>query len=262
MNAGWIYALTNRSLPPDWLKIGRTESTPSDRASQLSSATGVAAPFDVAYCEPVPDCVRAETLIHQRLAERRVSTNREFFSIGLSEAQGVIHEICELVRDESPLCQQCPARSRLIAAQSTIEKQDEDIGRLRAAARRQEQKSKRIQERYRKFRRRVRHLVFAAFLRRVRNVIGHFCNLISYIRSGIAGLGSKAIPNAEDRRLIIWSVLAPVGLGGWIALLILRWDIAIGVVFTFVLIAALAVIWNAPRELRDRQDGSVEGGSS
>jgi hypothetical protein len=100
MNPGWIYILTNRSLQSNYLKIGRTVNDPSERASEISSVTGVAVPFSVAHSEAAPDCVRAEWLIHQKLASYRVNANREFFQVDFNIAQRAVSEMCEIVRNE------------------------------------------------------------------------------------------------------------------------------------------------------------------
>ena len=79
------------------VKIGKTTKEPEDRAKELSSATGVATPFIVAYKRMFNDCSRAESLIHSILEERghRINKSREFFSISISDAINVLLEIKE-----------------------------------------------------------------------------------------------------------------------------------------------------------------------
>jgi hypothetical protein len=85
MNPGTLYILINASMP-NLVKIGKTTKSAVERARELSSATGVATPFHVAYELPVSDCDVAERLLHERLASRRISSDREFFAIDVREA--------------------------------------------------------------------------------------------------------------------------------------------------------------------------------
>ena len=88
----WIYVLSNESIP-DVVKIGYTKQTPEERAYQISSATGVATPFKVEYTFKCHEGEFLEAEIHRHLDSCRVSTNREFFNIGIKEAKEVIEEI-------------------------------------------------------------------------------------------------------------------------------------------------------------------------
>jgi len=71
---------------PNLVKIGKTTKSTVERAKELSSATGVATPFHVAFELPVSDCDMAERLLHERLASHRISSDREFFAIDVREA--------------------------------------------------------------------------------------------------------------------------------------------------------------------------------
>jgi TPR repeat protein len=77
---GWIYVLVNSAMP-GLAKVGRTIRPPSERAAELSSVTGVPAPFVLAFEEPFADCHAAERAIHAELDRRglRAWQNREFF---------------------------------------------------------------------------------------------------------------------------------------------------------------------------------------
>ena len=44
--AGWVYVLSNEFMPGIY-KIGMTTTSPATRAKELSSATGVPAPFKI-----------------------------------------------------------------------------------------------------------------------------------------------------------------------------------------------------------------------
>jgi predicted negative regulator of RcsB-dependent stress response len=92
-NPGWVYVLVNQSLN-DCVKIGKTTTEPTIRASEISSATGVPTPFIVAYEAYFNDCDSAESYVHTLLESRgvRLSPTREFFSISSTVA---INAICE-----------------------------------------------------------------------------------------------------------------------------------------------------------------------
>jgi len=82
---GFVYALINPSLI-GVVKVGKTTKDPSERAKELSSATGVPTPFSVAYQIYVTNCSHAEAYIHTYLEESgyRVADNREFFNAPLN----------------------------------------------------------------------------------------------------------------------------------------------------------------------------------
>jgi hypothetical protein len=82
---GTLYILVNASMP-NLVKIGKTTKSAVERAKELSSGTGVATPFHVAYELAVSDCDVAERLLHERLASHRISSDREFFAIDVREA--------------------------------------------------------------------------------------------------------------------------------------------------------------------------------
>lgn len=85
----WVYVLTNPTMP-GYVKIGFTDKTPEERATQLSRATGVVLPFQVAWAF---HCYNAELLekeIHRYLDGQRITGNREFFDLSVEEAKGVV----------------------------------------------------------------------------------------------------------------------------------------------------------------------------
>lgn len=92
---GYIYVLINPSLQ-GMVKIGKTTRNPEDRAKELSNATGVPTPFIVGYSVIVSDCDAAEKFVHELLSLQgaRLTKNREFFEITLSDAVKVLTE-CE-----------------------------------------------------------------------------------------------------------------------------------------------------------------------
>jgi hypothetical protein len=91
MEQGWVYVLVNSSVP-GFVKVGRTTRPAVERAAELSTATGVATPFLVAFDQAFPDCAAAERAIHAELDRRglRLAPNREFFRGPVSDIIRVI----------------------------------------------------------------------------------------------------------------------------------------------------------------------------
>ncbi len=81
MSAGFVYLLGNRAMPC-FYKIGCTTGPPSQRALQLSSATGVPHHFDLMLYTEVPNCEAAEQRLHDELTDFRPNMRREFFVFG------------------------------------------------------------------------------------------------------------------------------------------------------------------------------------
>ncbi len=101
--AGYIYALINPSLE-GLVKVGMTTRDPTDRARELSSATGVPTPFVLAYDIYVADCSSAEAYLHTLLQRRgyRVSDNREFFNGALKDVIKAMLQVEEASRGTPP----------------------------------------------------------------------------------------------------------------------------------------------------------------
>jgi hypothetical protein len=68
--AGQIYILSTRELP-DYLKIGYTNRSVTDRVREINSATGVMIPFGVRAVWRVSDAPGMENRIHEALSEYR-----------------------------------------------------------------------------------------------------------------------------------------------------------------------------------------------
>jgi hypothetical protein len=81
----WVYVLSN-PVQPGVYKIGYTKLTPDERAKQISNATGVALPYEVAWAFACFNAEQLEGAVHHALAEYRVNTQREFFQIDLDKA--------------------------------------------------------------------------------------------------------------------------------------------------------------------------------
>jgi hypothetical protein len=96
MPNGYVYVLMNPALKGQ-VKIGLTTNSPEERAAELST-TGVPHQFVVVYAELVRDCEKVERLIHEKLADVRVSPNREFFKMTTREAVQTLVGIAESYR--------------------------------------------------------------------------------------------------------------------------------------------------------------------
>jgi len=95
---GFLYVLINPTIE-GLVKIGKTARDPQSRAKELSAATGVPAPFVVAYDEYFNDCDKAEQFVHTRLEIKgyRVSNNKEFFKAPLKDVINAILEAQQLI---------------------------------------------------------------------------------------------------------------------------------------------------------------------
>ena len=83
----WVYVLSNPSLPKEYLKIGYTKLKPEERATQISSATGVPTPYKVEWAYKCFNGEIIERMTHQKLKAFRVNNRKEFFHISLEEAK-------------------------------------------------------------------------------------------------------------------------------------------------------------------------------
>ena len=83
----WVYVLSNTSLPKEYLKIGYTKLKPEERATQISSATGVPTPYKVEWAYKCFNGEMVERMTHEKLKAFRVNNRKEFFHISLEEAK-------------------------------------------------------------------------------------------------------------------------------------------------------------------------------
>lgn len=77
MRKGYVYVLSNPSMPGLY-KIGLTTRTVEERMKELGSQAGVPTPFVEVVSFLVPNCHKAEALLHAELNEHRIE-NKEFF---------------------------------------------------------------------------------------------------------------------------------------------------------------------------------------
>lgn len=93
---GYIYVLINPSMQ-GLVKIGKSARDPSERAKELSGATGVPTPFVLVFHRFFQNCSKAEERVHALLEQRnyRVSDNREFFAASVNAVIDAILEVSE-----------------------------------------------------------------------------------------------------------------------------------------------------------------------
>lgn len=90
---GYVYVLTHPRLP-GLVKIGHTEQgTPTSRAAEISSATGVPGAFVVAYSCECQDAPLVERAVHGLLSDARHDPKKEFFEISLCRAKACIETV-------------------------------------------------------------------------------------------------------------------------------------------------------------------------
>jgi hypothetical protein len=79
---GFLYALSNPSIP-NLLKIGFTTQSPTHRAAQLSSTSGIPTPFEIKKYFRIKDPYIIEQMIHSDLQDYRIA--KEFFAISVEQ---------------------------------------------------------------------------------------------------------------------------------------------------------------------------------
>jgi len=86
---------------PGLVKIGKTAKDPQERVKELSSATGVAAPFFLIYQRIFNNCHEAEKKLHKFLEEKgfRINTSREFFEMTTTDAINIVQTISDEKED-------------------------------------------------------------------------------------------------------------------------------------------------------------------
>jgi hypothetical protein len=90
--AGYVYVLTNPSMP-GLVKIGRTVREPSVRVRELTQSTNMPTPFRLRFHIRAADAVAVEASVHALLKDRRVRRNREFFRVGIEEAEQAVRSV-------------------------------------------------------------------------------------------------------------------------------------------------------------------------
>ena len=99
MSTGWVYVLSNPSIP-NKVKVGWTKNRPESRAKELQS-TGVPTPFKVETAMLfAKKAEQIEHKTHDILSRNRVSSNREWFDCDASIAAGSILKAAEFFHEE------------------------------------------------------------------------------------------------------------------------------------------------------------------
>jgi hypothetical protein len=91
---GWIYILSNPSMPQNLIKIGMTARNPEVRVKELSAKTAVPQSFQIIFQKEVAECDRVEKLIHSKLDKYRYQPNKEFFKIPPEKLLPILEEFC------------------------------------------------------------------------------------------------------------------------------------------------------------------------
>ena len=77
---------------PGLVKIGMTKRSPSIRANELASQTGIPTNFNVEYAVRVKNSYSVEQRVHRKLNKYRVNKNREFFRVDVGIAKKVLDQ--------------------------------------------------------------------------------------------------------------------------------------------------------------------------
>lgn len=94
MSLGWIYILSNPSMP-NLIKIGKTTRQVQTRVKELNRATGVPTPFKIEYAFYVTDCHAVENAVHRALRHARTNSRREFFTVTPEDAKIVVERLSD-----------------------------------------------------------------------------------------------------------------------------------------------------------------------
>ena len=97
---GYIYILSNSAYKDNLLKIGITDTLPSNRRVNELYTTGVPSPFEVEYYALVKNYQRVEKIVHSRLSGLRLKKNREFFKCSVPEAITTIRTSADVITEE------------------------------------------------------------------------------------------------------------------------------------------------------------------
>ena len=98
---GYVYILTNPSFKEDWVKIGKS-SRPVDVRSKELDNTAVPLPFEIYATMQTEKYSEAEKAIHKqidRLTDRRIRQNREFFNLEPALALEIMLDLARLSSD-------------------------------------------------------------------------------------------------------------------------------------------------------------------
>lgn len=98
---GYVYILTNPSFKEDWVKIGKSSRPVNVRSKELDN-TAVPLPFEIYATMQTEKYSEAEKAIHKqidRLTDRRIRQNREFFNLEPALALEIMLDLAQLSSD-------------------------------------------------------------------------------------------------------------------------------------------------------------------
>lgn len=78
--SGIVYILVNQAMP-EYVKLGKTETSVEQRMRELSRHSGVPLPFECYYAARVNDADFVERQLHDAFDDHRPNKSREFFTI-------------------------------------------------------------------------------------------------------------------------------------------------------------------------------------
>lgn len=96
---GFIYVLANACMPGIY-KMGMTTNSPEQRAKEISSSTGVPAPFTVVAAFHSKNPAQDERMVHEGWAKHRVNQGREFFRLTDGELSDALLELGTIIGPE------------------------------------------------------------------------------------------------------------------------------------------------------------------
>ena len=91
-NVGYVYVLSNKSLPSNTYKIGSTYGLPEIRAEELTG-TGHLTPFKVVHKIKIQSAEYYEKTIHKILKKYRVKKEREFFKLEINKIKNCLKQV-------------------------------------------------------------------------------------------------------------------------------------------------------------------------
>lgn len=92
IDPGTVYIMRSSSFGNDIYKVGLTRRNTQERATELSSSTGVPLPFDILASWEVGDCNSVEKTVHTILKPYRLNKRREFFCTSLSNIVAAVEQ--------------------------------------------------------------------------------------------------------------------------------------------------------------------------
>ena len=90
-DAGYVYVISNPSLPDDLVKIGFTQRDPSERLKELDQA-GLPSEYIEHYRIFTKDARQLELRLHKHFAAQRFREDKEFFKV-------TPHEVYQVLQD-------------------------------------------------------------------------------------------------------------------------------------------------------------------